>query len=355
VKKLLGIVMLGLLALAVQASEIVVSWETNGVLVADGLEPGTACAVEWSSNLSKGFTNNPAPFEGLAADSNGMVHVAIPMFFRVIGTPIISIPEGMVLIPAGINSGTNPLGDGESYTINYPETYALTNGLVFFIDATEVTKAQWDEVYNWAVTNDYSFSNVGFGKGTNHPVHTVNWYDCVKWCNARSERSGKPPCYTISNNIYRSGVSTPDCDLNAGGYRLPTSDEWEYAARGGLSGKRFPWGDTTTHSNANYYSSNGDSYDISATRSYHPDYDDDGAPFTSPTGSFEANGYGLYDMSGNLWEWCNDLRPGYEGSRIMRGGCWYETAFNARCGRVSGDAPFGWGNHLGFRSVLPVQ
>jgi len=198
----------------VQAEEIVVSWETNGMLVAEGMEPGSTGVVEAVSPLGETFTNAASFFDAVyVADSNGTIRLAIPIFFRVSGTPAVSAPEGMVLIPAGTNSGTNPLGDGESYILDYaeayPETYTLTVTNAFYMDATEVTKAQWDTIYNWAVTNGYSFENVGAGRETNHPVHTVDWYDCVKWCNARSEMESKTPCYTVSGSTYKTGESAP--------------------------------------------------------------------------------------------------------------------------------------------------
>ncbi len=220
----------------------------------------------------------------------------------VVATVTNAPPPSMVLIPAGINSGTDPdFGP-----------YSLKNPTAFYMDATEVTKAKWDEVYAWAVTNGYSFDNVGSGKATNYPVHTVNWYDVVKWCNARSEKEGKTPCYNLS---------TWACNFAANGYRLPTEAEWEYVARGGLSGRRFPWGDTITHSQANYYSASWPSYDTNPTRGCHPTYATGGHPYTSPAGAFAANGYGLYDMAGNVWEWCNDLSAG----RSIRGGCWDDS------------------------------
>ena len=314
-----------LVGLGSYAEDIMVSWESNGVLVTTGMEPGTAYTVEWASDLQDGFTNNPSPFEGLVADSNGVGQVAIPLFFRVNGTP-----KRMVTIPSGINSGTDPdFG-----------AYSLTNATVFYMDRTKVTKAQWDTVHNWAVVNGYSFDNAGSGKASDHPVHTVNWYDCVKWCNARSEMEGKVSCYNLS---------TWSCDFNANGYRLPTTAEWNYSARGGLQGKRFPWGDIITHSEANYKSSSSDSYDTSPTRDFHPLYNEGATPYTSPVGSFPPNGYGLYDMSGNIWDWCNTLSD--PDRRGVRGGSWSNGAGEARCGLDGWGTPTYEDGHIGFRAV----
>jgi formylglycine-generating enzyme required for sulfatase activity len=337
-KLLIWMVAMVIACVGVQAGEIMVSWSSNGVLRAEGLEPGTSFTVEWASNLAEGFTNNPAPFEGLLADSNGVGVVAIPMFFRVRGAPAGSLLAGMVLIPAGTNSGTDP---------DFGE-YSLTNESDFYMDATEVTKAQWDEVYDWALDNGYSFSNAGSGKGANHPVHTVNWYDCVKWCNARSEMIGKTPCYTInSSSIYRAGTDMPTCNFDADGYRLPTLDEWKYAARGGLSGKRFPWGDTITHSEANYESRTSDSYDLNPTAGYHPDYNDGTTPYTSPVASFAANNYGLFDMAGNVFE--------FTWERYVPGGAWDENSTWARCGASLSHSLGLAYDKGGFRTVLPAN
>lgn len=234
---------------------------------------------------------------------------------------------GMVRIPGGTNSGTDPDFGAYSLTVSS-----------FYMDRTEVTKAQWDRVYNWAINHGYSFSNRGSGKGSNHPVHTVNWYDCVKWCNARSEMEGRTPCYNLSNW---------SCNFGANGYRLPTSEEWEYAARGGRRSSRFPWGNTISHGRANYYgASSWFSYDQSDD--YHPRYDSGGNPYTSPVGSFSSNGYGLYDMSGNVWEWCTTASGS---SRYVRGGSWYNGAYYALCGFEGWNSPDGEDDGIGFRAV----
>ena len=88
-------------------------------------------------------------------------------------------------------------------------------------------------------------------------MQTVNWYDCVKWCNARSQQEGLTPVYYTDaglTQVYTNGeTTTVYANWTANGYRLPTEAEWEKAARGGLSGQRFPWGNTITESQANYY------------------------------------------------------------------------------------------------------
>jgi formylglycine-generating enzyme len=140
---------------------------------------------------------------------------------------------------------------------------------------------------------------------------------------------------------------------SAPGYRLPTEVEWQYAARGGVANRRFPWGDSDTiqHVWANYISSDSWIFDTSPTRGYHPTYNDGTMPYTSPVGSFAANGYGLHDMAGNVYDWCFD-RYGGDQRRRVHGGGWRSGAANCRVdGRNYGEQVAGY-ESVGFRTVM---
>lgn len=223
-----------------------------------------------------------------------------------------SVP-GMVWIPGGWNRGTDPDNDLD---------YAVAcEG--FRMDRTEVTWQLWNDVRVWAVANGYVFDRPGEGKASDHPVQSVNWYDSVRWCNARSEREGLTPCYNLQ---------TWTCDFAANGYRLPTSAEWEYAARGGRIGLRFPWGDAIGHGRANYFVFEFGAYDYDAGyEGYDVRYEVGEPPFTNPVEAFPANGYGLYGMAGNVAEWCWD-RNESDDYRCVRGGSWDDEAYVLCCG-----------------------
>jgi len=195
---------------------------------------------------------------------------------------------------------------------------------------------------------------------SNDPMVEVSWYGAVAYCNWRSQQEGKEQCYNTSDPNW-------PCDFNKHGYRLPTEAEWEYAARGGLSGRRFPWGDTISHTQANYYSSSSYAFDVSPTRGHHPTWNDGVFPYTSPGGSFATNSYGLYDIAGNVYEWCNDWDSSsyYSSSptinptgptsgtyRVLRGGGWGPFAQDCRVAGRYHSAPFIRRYYVGFRVVL---
>jgi formylglycine-generating enzyme required for sulfatase activity len=238
----------------------------------------------------------------------------------------------------------------------------------FYMDTNLVSWSQWQGVYAYATNHGYGL-NTGAGKAANHPVQMVGWYDCVKWCNARSQQAGKVPVYYTDaglTKVYTNGEVTVYVNWGAKGYRLPTEAEWEKAARGGLSGQRFPWGNLISQTNANYLGATGGySYDL-GPNGYNSIGSIGGtSPATSPVGSFAANGYGLYDMAGNVWQWCwdwygtpyaggTDPRGAASGSnRGLRGGGWSGLAFRCRAADRNYAYPTYGYAYLGFRSVLP--
>jgi uncharacterized repeat protein (TIGR02543 family) len=305
---------------------------SNATLNAWGWAPMTTVAQ------NTGETNGVFRFEAIVLPPTGQRSG----FYRV-GL----IPEGMVHVPGGTNSGIDPDNGVYSLTVDS-----------FCMDRYKVTKALWDAVYYWAVTNGYAFDNSGFGKAVNHPVHSVNWYDCVKWCNARSQKVGREPAYYTDaafTQVYKAGqVLLPYVKASANGYRLPTEVQWQYAARGGLASRRFPWGDEINHEHANYRAnSSGYSYDMSpyTVPTFHPSYDDGYYPFTSPVGSFAANGYGLYDMAGNVFEWCWNTSGS---TRVRRGGSWVDSAYSCNIGRFVYTSPDYSFYSIGFRVILPA-
>jgi formylglycine-generating enzyme required for sulfatase activity len=137
-------------------------------------------------------------------NSNGTISVSVPMFYRVCGvayTPI-TTTDGMALIPAGPFTMGDTL-DGESDAIPISVTVSA-----FYMDTNLVSYSQWQSVYNWAIANGYGFDYAGSGKAVNHPVQTVDWYDVVKWSNARSQQAGLTPVYYTDaglTQVYTNG------------------------------------------------------------------------------------------------------------------------------------------------------
>jgi formylglycine-generating enzyme required for sulfatase activity len=167
---------------------------------------------------------------------------------------------------------------------------------------------------------------------------------------------GREPVYRVGGEVYRTGQSEPAADAGKDGYRLPSSEEWEYAARGGLVGKRFPWNvyvddrpGVINHNRANFYNMRTFDYeDRYEEQGYHPDYASGGYPYTSPVASFRPNDYGLYDMAGNVREWTASASGT---SMILRGGTWGSNGSICRIGATQTAAPGTTNYSTGFRTV----
>jgi sulfatase modifying factor 1 len=269
-------------------------------------------------------------------------------------TPFAEAPKpGLVRIPAGsFRMGDNLDNTGNALPLHYVDIDE------FCIDRYETMYSLWKEVYDWAVANGYKFDNAGsngsFGKGNNLPVVGISWYDSVKWLNARSEKEGRTPVYYTDDahtKVYRIGrvdLTNAQVEWDANGYRLPTEAEWEKAARGGLEGKRYPWGDELGTGNAN-----------------------DNMGGALPVGIYQPNGYGLYDMAGNVFEWVWDWgseRQAYEwavddaknprgpesssvGTRIRRGGAYTYGSRYLKCSSRMFRDPTYTAPYFGFRSA----
>ena len=241
-------------------------------------------------------------------------------------------PAGFVRIDPGsfiMGSPTSELGRDSDET---QHTVILTRA--FYLQQTETTKAHWDAVRAEGPARGYTDLPDG-GNGFNgdasgtHPVTEVSWHDVLKWLNLKSELEGLTPCYRVGGYIMKIGTLIPVCDFSANGYRLPTESEWEYACRAGTttafySGSITYVGGSPLDPNLDligWYSGNGTDH---------------------PVGQKQANAWGLYDMSGNVWEWCWDWYGTYPGTvtdpagpgsgsfRVLRGGSWYNIAQDSR-------------------------
>ena len=369
--------------LAFGQAPVITSFHGNGELTWTNNVTNVAYRVEWSPSLTEGHWHRSwQSLDFIESRTNASLSAEVPMFYRVVmmtNWP----PSGMVLVDRGPFQMGDGYGDGN--TNELPLHTVCPSA--FWIDKFEVSKAQWLQVWQWALTNGYNdlaegaagWRNSPWGElgQTNHPVVNVDWYNCVKWCNARSEKEGLVPMYytdDAKSQIYKEGtndVSSTQVRWEADGYRLPTEAEWEKAARGGLRGHHYPWrshgGTYSEHlsgDKANYGES-GDPYDDGTTPvGYY-----NGGQI--PLGRDMANAYGLYDMGGNVWEWCWDwYDEAYysaspevdprgplsspEGRRVYRGGNWHFSAFGMtlRCAQRNGNLPFDKGDGLvGFRCV----
>jgi formylglycine-generating enzyme required for sulfatase activity len=281
-----------------------------------------------------------------------------------------------VSIPAGTFMMGSPTTEPERYSSETQHQVTLTHGV--YVQTTEVTNQQYRDMAQWAYNNGHvTATTIGLydnldgstqllkalGAGNyemtfsggvfscinpTHPVKYVNWYGSVAYCDWLSLQQGLPRAYIHSTWECNSGNP-----YTATGYRLPTEAEWEYACRAGTQ--------TPFHT--------GSCLDAGTEANYNGGYPYTGCPtgpyavWTMPVGSYPANVFGLYDMHGNLWEWCNDWYGTYVGTvtdptgpgagsyRVLRGGAWYGYAQYCRSALRNSYEPGIDDSSLGFRPV----
>lgn len=270
-------------------------------------------------------------------------------------TTTVDLGDGVTMTLAAIASGTFTMGRPSDEPGRWagdwlPHQVTLSKG--FYMGTTEVTQAQWLKVMSsWPGTAPSS----SYGVGDTYPAYYISWYDAVRFCNKLSTDKGLSPCYTDSGGSTTiDDVDTVTCSTTANGYRLPTEAEWEYACRAGTT-TSFSWGTSNEVSVMGLYCW----------------YNQNSGSKSHPVGEKLPNAWGLYDMSGNLMEWCSDWEdlsedlsargdqtdprgPVSGSGRVLRGGRWGGWWASCRSAYRSLGGPSHRSSYRGFRLVRTI-
>jgi formylglycine-generating enzyme required for sulfatase activity len=355
------------------AESIVVYATSAGTTAADGTGRNGLFTTHLLNNLKTPGLEIAEVFKRTGADVSRVSNrEQIPAIYsQFFGTAYLSgttpeIPDGMVKIQGGTFMMGSPASEANREDDEVQHRVTVSS---FYMGKYEVSVGEFRRFVNatgykttaetsgggrvwtgsaWETKADANWKNPYFSQQDNHPVVLVSWNDVVRYCNWRSEQEGLTPAYTINgDNVSRNPGGR--------GYRLPTEAEWEYACRAG-STTPFSTGSNITTNQANYDGNY--PYNKNAKGVYREK--------TTAVGSFAPNSWGLYDMHGNVWEWCWDCYGDYSSGaqtdplgassgsdRVLRGGSWSYDGQSLRSALRFYNTPSFRIDYIGFRVLRP--
>jgi uncharacterized repeat protein (TIGR02543 family) len=381
-------------------SQYTVTFDADGGIPATQTKTVAGDSSLGSSNVPSEPTRSGYNFNGWYTASGGggiqftaatIVTVDITLYAK---WQSISTSTSISYTGDGISFKTVYVSGGLTFPTGTGDSGSATVSAAYEIGETEVSYELWHKVRIWAEGNGYTFynnpgregssaasENTTPGANRQEPVTMVTWFDAVVWLNALTEwvneKTGsnftpvyyyESACTTVARNSTptlnfvkeSSSYSRASAYAKTGvnGFRLPTSNEWELAARwrgndaantvNGYTNPYYTQGDSASGATADY--NNATATGLVAW------YSTNSSSKTQAVKGKAANGLGLCDMSGNVWELCFDWNPGYIGSgRIVRGGSWYNTAHNLQVGDVSNYYSTYRDNFHGFRPARTAQ